>query len=156
MTKGALKLVWKAAQCSSFAIKFPVFFIMLVLLPLPFFMDSEGDVAVSVSSPLCRFVSDQSHDRKRKRGALCKQIKLFSESRFGRKDATWESPSKIQIQVFTDTVIVATCALGKLFFSIYSFNQEWNLHSDIRGGLTGSWWAAVGWCSLKYAQAVMY
>lgn len=30
---------------------------MLTLLPLPFFMDSEGDVAVSVSSLLCSFVS---------------------------------------------------------------------------------------------------
>lgn len=85
--------------------KFPVFFIMFTLLPLPFFMDGEGDVAVRVSSLLCSLVSDQSHDRNGKRGALCIQIKLFSESPFGRKDATWESLKKKK-QVFTDVVIV--------------------------------------------------
>lgn len=87
------------------ASKFPVFFIMFTLLPLPFFMDGEGDVAVSASSLLCSFVSDQSHDRNRKRGTLCKQIKLFSESQFGRKDATWES-FKNTDRFFTDTAVV--------------------------------------------------
>lgn len=78
---------------------------MFTLLPLPFFMDGEGDVAVSVSSLLCSFVSDQSCDRNRKRGTLCKQIKLFSESRFGRNDAAWESFKNTKDFTDIETVI---------------------------------------------------
>lgn len=87
---GHIKARVKSGTVFFIASKFPVFFIMFTLLPLPFFMDGEGDVAVSVSSLLCSFVSDQSHDRNRKRGTLCKQIKLFSEPQFGRKYAMWE------------------------------------------------------------------
>lgn len=52
-------------------------------------MDGGGDVAVSVSSLLCSFVSHQSHDRNGGgggiKGTLCKQIKHFSESRCRRR-----------------------------------------------------------------------
>lgn len=96
---GHIKARVKGSAVFFIGSKFPVFFIMFTLLPLPFFMDGEGDVAVSASSPLCSFVSDQSHDGNRKRGTLCKQIKLFSESQFGKKDAPQESLRKYRHRV---------------------------------------------------------
>lgn len=71
---GHIKACVKSDAMFFIGSKFPVFFIMFTRLSLPFFMDGEGDVAVSVSSLLCSFVPDQSHDRNRKRGTLCKQI----------------------------------------------------------------------------------
>lgn len=65
------------------ASKFPVFFITFTLLTLPLFTDGEGDVVISLSSLRRSFVSDQSHDRNRKRRTLCKQIKLFPEPQAG-------------------------------------------------------------------------
>lgn len=59
--------------------KFPVFFITFMRLPLPVFMDSSGDVAVSVSSLFFSFVSVQSHDRNRKEEPSAKK-KSFSQS----------------------------------------------------------------------------
>lgn len=87
---------WNAGKCFFFfffttmffmSYEFPVYIILFTLLPLPFFTDGGGDVAISVSSLHRGFVSDQSHGRNRKRRTLCKQIELFLESPFCREDA---------------------------------------------------------------------
>lgn len=80
--EGHIKPDVKGGTMFFVANKFPVVLIPFTLLPLPFFMDS-GDVTIRVSLLLSNFVSDESHDRNRKIGALCKQ-KSFSQSlRFG-------------------------------------------------------------------------
>lgn len=82
-----IKACVKGGMMLFVASTFPVFFITFMFLPLPVFMDSSGDVAVSISLLFFSFVSVQSHGRNRKRGTFCKEIKLFSESQLWQKES---------------------------------------------------------------------